>query len=731
MVINKYRPARNLSTTLAIAFIGLSVVVLLISQILQIIPTIQSQQAVVASQQQLIAQEASKIVSGSIQEKFTVLETTIEVGNPVSADAEAQRTILGALIGLQPAFSQLALLDSNGRQVSQISRLASALSPQFKERIKGDLLTQTSKGLRYISPVFIDELTSEPLVIIAVPAKSIFGDFQGILAAELNLKFMWDLVDQLKVGESGYAYVVDKQGNLIAFGDTARVLSGENVGHISKVKEFIESLPSSVNLAPRSISYTGLRGTSVVGSYVPLGTPDWAVVIELPQAEAYQTVIQGIIRTTINILAMVILAGLAGYFVARRLAKPLIDLSNVAKEVAGGNLALQAKVTGPAEISLVATTFNTMISELNATFKSLDERVRERTMELDAANRRNERRAAQFEAIAQVSRSISSTLDLNTLLPQITSVISRLFGFYHVGIFLLDVKGQYAVLSAANSEGGQRMLARNHKLRVGETGIVGYVTSTGNARVALDTGADAVYFNNPDLPYTRSEIALPFQVGEKVIGALDVQSKESNAFAEEDISILSILSEQVGIAIQNSRQYEETRRALTESEMLSQQFIRQGWQQFTKSRSLVGIRHTGAKATFLYAKNGEGKDENWQSLERPSSSGDAALVLPVKLRDEVIGTVNINNPGNREWDQDELDIVTAILERAAVSLENARLLAESQRRAAKERTIGEISSRISAQSDIDELLKTAAHELGRTMPNANISIQFKKDDANK
>ncbi|MEO5886957.1 MAG: hypothetical protein ABIQ77_04765, partial [Anaerolineales bacterium] len=126
--------------------------------------------------------------------------------------------------------------------------------------------------------------------------------------------------------------------------------------------------------------------------------------------------------------------------------------------------------------------------ELQTLSSSLEQRVAERTSELASANAKNERRAAQFEAIAQVSRTISSTQDLNILLPQIASVISRLFGFYHVGIFLLDTKKEYAVMSAANSEGGQKMLARGHRLRVGETGIVGYVTSTGNARVALDTG---------------------------------------------------------------------------------------------------------------------------------------------------------------------------------------------------------------------------------------------------
>lgn len=368
-------------------------------------------------------------------------------------------------------------------------------------------------------------------------------------------------------------------------------------------------------------------------------------------------------------------------------------------------------------------------AELQRFNEGLEKLAQERTLALENANARIEYRAAQFEAIAQVSRTISSTQDLNTLLPQIASVISRLFGFYHVGIFLLDSRGEYAVLSAANSEGGQRMLARDHRLKVGETGIVGYVTATGNPRVALDTGADAVFFNNPDLPGTHSEMALPLKVSGQVIGVLDVQSTERNAFAEEDVSILSTLADQVGIAIQNSRQYEETRRALIESESLSRQFIEQAWQKFTKSRNLAGIRYTGAKSTILYAKNGEANGESWSNKEQAEAQPrSASLVLPIKLRDETIGSVEVRSPDYREWDQDELDIVTAIIERAAVALENSRLLTESQKRAAKERTIGEISAKISAQSDIDQLLKTAAQELGRSLPKANISIQFKKGD---
>ena len=111
-----------------------------------------------------------------------------------------------------------------------------------------------------------------------------------------------------------------------------------------------------------------------------------------------------------------------------------------------------------------------------------------------------------------------------------------------------------------------------------------------------------------------------------------------------------------------------------------------------------------------------------------AKSRGAFLSLPVKLRGEVIGSVDIRSPENRQWDQDELDIVTAILERSAIAMENARLLADSQKLAAKERTIGEISARISAQSKVDELLKTAAQELGRALPGMEIAVQLKKED---
>jgi GAF domain-containing protein len=260
---------------------------------------------------------------------------------------------------------------------------------------------------------------------------------------------------------------------------------------------------------------------------------------------------------------------------------------------------------------------------------------------------------------------------------------------------------------------------------VGETGIVGYVTGAGNPRVALDTEADATFFNNPYLPQTRSEMALPLRAGRAIIGALDVQSTIANAFSNEDINILSTLADQVSIAIQNARQFEQTRQALSDAEALAKQFVQTGWQEFTRKKNLLGIQHTGARSSLVYGKNGNDKAEQprYADSTRLRSRG-VSLSLPIELRGEVIGFVDVRSPENRPWDEDELDIVRAIIERAAIAMENARLLEESQRQASKEAKIGEVTARISSSINMRSVLQTAVEELGRALPGSDVVIQF-------
>jgi len=210
------RASRSLATTLAIAFFTLSVTILIIVGSFAAYASISSYTHGISDLQEHAAQDASSTVSAFIEDKFVALETVIEFANPISATAEVRQTLMESLLGLHPAFQEFALLDIQGQQVAQISRLSPTLSPQLGLQLKNHALMQVQ---RYVSPVYIDEVTSEPLIVLAVPVKNVLGDVQGTLVAELNLKFMWELVDQLKVGETGYAYVVDNEGRLIAFED--------------------------------------------------------------------------------------------------------------------------------------------------------------------------------------------------------------------------------------------------------------------------------------------------------------------------------------------------------------------------------------------------------------------------------------------------------------------------------------------------------------------------------
>ena len=357
----------------------------------------------------------------------------------------------------------------------------------------------------------------------------------------------------------------------------------------------------------------------------------------------------------------------------------------------------------------------------------LELRVEERThqlanrnQELDRVNSQILRRAAQFEALTQVTHAITSIRDLQELLPHIATVISDRFGFYHVGIFLLDEANENAILSAANSEGGKKMLGRHHRLRVGEEGIVGNVTSTGQPRIAMDVGKDAIFFDNPELPDTHSEMALPLRSENRIVGALDVQSTQSGAFTDEDIQMLSLLADQVGLAIENARLFDETRMALAEAEAVGRQFTREVWGRLPVEQNLVGYRYnmTGASAlenpiVITEAGNDKSKDRQKDTNQ---------IVVPIKLRGEIIGTLLVHSPLADVLNQDQIDLIKAVAERVALSAENARLFEETTRRAERERLVSSITGKIRSVNDPQTMIQTAMEELRRALGASRVEV---------
>ena len=407
---------------------------------------------------------------------------------------------------------------------------------------------------------------------------------------------------------------------------------------------------------------------------------------------------------------------LAAFLLARRIIDPLIQLSNTAQKLGQGDLTQSAQIAGGREFITLANSFNKMAAQLRDLVGGLETRVAERTAELEDSSAQIQKRASQLEVIAEVASSIASLTDVNQLLPYITQTVSDRFGFYHTGIFLISQDKEHAVLRAANSKGGQAMLARNHKLRIGLEGVVGFAASQKRAHIALDVGKDAIYFNNPDLPATRSEIALPLLVGEEVIGVLDVQSEEPNAFSDEDISVLTTLANQVAVAIENTRLFQQSQEALNELNATFRQYISSEWRQVTEQSQVIGYR---AHASGL-ERITENQNNNSSNPENAS-----AKKIPVTLRGAMLGTLNIDM-GNRsnEYSEEEMNLVQTVADRLALALESARLLEVSQKTAAKEQTIGEITGKIGGSINLRNVLQTAVEELGRAIPGSEVIIEL-------
>jgi GAF domain-containing protein/HAMP domain-containing protein len=631
--------------------------------------------------------------------------------------------------------------------------LASVLPPDF-DATKRPYYEITSplfnpqRVARWTIP-YVDATGGGLVLTIASPVY-IGNEFNGVVAADMQLTEITRQVQEMKIGQTGYAFLLDDAGRIISMPSAGYQLFGLNPEDINNEEFYKQTLfghgTDELQAVVRRMAAGGNGilvvddgGTDTYISYAPIPANGYSLALVVPASELQGAIItarnetqaqvaSGIRVLVIILIVLLLMAILISLAIGEVIAAPIIRLTSVSNQIVGGDLSAQALVDTNDEIGTLSRAFNTMTSRLRELLQDLEKRVEERTTELAKANERNERRAKQFEYISQVAATISSTRNLDTLLLQTTTAISTKFGFYHTGIFLLDTRKEYAVLCAANSEGGKRMLARNHRLRVGETGIVGHVTGTGKARVALNTGQDAVFFNNPDLPETHSEMALPLKDGDEVIGALDVQSTEVNAFDQEDINILTALADQVSIAIQNARQHEETQRALAESLAAGRQFIHTGWQEFIKSQMIAGVRHAGAKTELLYTgKENEAKELSLiMDQGHPRDRGEV-ITLPIKLRGVEIGAVDVRSDDYRELDRDELDIVNAIIERAAIAMENARLLHESQRQTAKEQKIGEVTARIGASIHMRNVLQTAVEELGRALPGSEVIIQFQSN----
>ncbi len=392
-------------------------------------------------------------------------------------------------------------------------------------------------------------------------------------------------------------------------------------------------------------------------------------------------------------------------FVFRGLSLSISELRQGVARISSGDLEYELDVRTGDEIEELGDEFNKMADELADVIGSLEQRVADRTRGLRTA--------------AEVARATTVVLDPEELLRQVVGLVRERFNLYYVGLFLVDEKQRFAVLRAGTGEAGQQMLAQRHRLEVGGESMIGQCVARAEARIALDVGKEAIRFDNPLLPETRSEMALPLSSRGQIIGAMTVQSAEEAAFDEADIAVLQTMADQVAVAIDNARLFADAQAALEEMEATHRRYLGQAWTEYlqTAKQTRYETRRPGVaplddavvpeiqqavarqSATVLTGDGDEGEMDH------------SALVAPIALRGAVIGALGIHDDKARQWTDDEITLVEAVAERMALAAENLRLLDETQRRATRERLTREITDRMRRATNVEGIVQAAVDEL--------------------
>jgi GAF domain-containing protein len=347
---------------------------------------------------------------------------------------------------------------------------------------------------------------------------------------------------------------------------------------------------------------------------------------------------------------------------------------------------------------------------------------------------------AQLRATSEVAQTTSAILNLDQLLPRTVEYIRDRFGFYHVQIFLVDQDRHYADLVASTGEVGQALIQRGHRLVVGSRSIIGRVTATGEPIMASDTATDLLHRTNELLPETRSELALPLIAGDKLIGALDVQSTRPSAFSQEDTDSLQIMATQVAIAVRNAQLFEDQRRALTENrrlfleaesnlreiERLNQRLIGGAWAEFMMDRMRPDISYTIRDGDLV-------EEESWSAgalqafdKRRPvviTENNRHLIAVPIELRGQILGAIEVEVT-EKLRQSDLLEMLQAIAGRLALNLDNARLFEEAQKFAQQELEINTITTKMQGVNQVDELLQSVLAELTRALNASGASVRL-------
>jgi GAF domain-containing protein/HAMP domain-containing protein len=619
-----------------------------------------------------------------------------------TAAMEAIRTRLASQAAQSLYYEELMVLNPEGTVVLATD-----------EAMEGQILSdrtffQLGQQIPYVDPPYFSSAQNKTLMYASYPIANAQRQVVGVLVGQARFTPLNDILNERAgLGDTGVTYLVgmnrvllaglkpEEHGRKIQSSGVLDAFGGESIG---------------------TQSYRNYLGVPVLGSYRWIPDIQAVLMAEQAQSEILRPTYANLAVNASVAVSSVLVALFLALLVTRNIAVPVSDLANTASLIANGERNLRAPTDRKDEIGVLANAFNSMTTQLNSLIEGLEQRVADRTRELEL-------RSNLLEASTEIGRVTTSILDPTVLLQQAVELIHDRFDLYYVGLFLVSSDREWAVLQAGSGQAGQAMLARGHRLGIGSSSMIGWCISNAQARIAQVASADEVRVTTPELPETRSEVALPLRSRGQVIGAISIQSDRPNAFDQASLAMLQLMADQLAVAIDNARLFSESQQALEAERRAYTTRTQMDWQSWLKSRRELSFRADKEGITSIERPwNSEMKNAY---LRNQTIHHGENLAIPIRVRGQVIGVIDTIRPeGNIQWTEDDVTLLEGVADQLGMAIDSARLYAETQQRAERERLVGEITGHIRQSLDVEAVLKTAMDEIYRALNLENLVIQL-------
>jgi GAF domain-containing protein/HAMP domain-containing protein len=643
--------------------------------------------------------------------------TTVEALNAQTAQVVAilQADLLPIDDGY---FTSVRILDRDGILVTRAFPPGRAVT-----NLAGQDESGTATYLNAVNAVIQGEHQTLTVVEQGAPAIEVSqtlhwhdGSVIGYMVGAINVgQVLYEQVSLAGVDESAsaYTFVVSRNGTLFS---------------PAQIRDQAERSMNSVAVERALEGETGVdsyqvgggNGVQVVGYYAPIPETPLAMITEVESTPLINSVLDyfGGARAFAVVVGTALLMGVLVLLFNQLLSPPLNRLRQAIIAMTSGNYdePVQPAERGD-EIGSLATAFVDMRTQVRTLVNELETRVATRTRDMNATQ--------------EIGRFAATQRDVQVLMDQVVNLIVERFpNIYHAQIFLLDNNREWAVLESSTGEAGRMLLARGQRLAVGSLSVIGQGTEQGQVIVARDTASSRVHRRNEFLPDTRAELAIPLKVGDAVIGALDVQSRENDAFEADETGVLQTMADQIAVAIENARLYQVSLRRLEEIEHSNRLATLTAWERFMHEQRVQQLSSTAGVQTGLDMSDlrQQAVAQNRIVVGELTERYTVPIAVPIQLRGQMLGAVEWELPA-QDFDDNKLQLAQELANRLAISLDNARLFQETQRTTERERLVSSIAAKLTAQTDVEEILQTAVREVGQALRSPQVSIRLNRPNA--